>query len=231
MIYAAIVAGGTGSRMGADVPKQFLEISGKPVLIHTISCFADKVDKIVIACHKDFVDYTKKLTEQFFDFKIDVIPGGNDRMASVSAIVQHIFDFGASDDDIILTHDGVRPFVSAGMIDESIENARKGHFCTIAVNSTDTVCISADGRKIDSVPARKEMFNIQTPQTFTVGKLAEMLGKCTQSGEYTDLCGLALAMGEEVAIVEGSTENIKITIPADLAVAEAILEKRKNENR
>ncbi|MBR6523084.1 MAG: 2-C-methyl-D-erythritol 4-phosphate cytidylyltransferase [Clostridia bacterium] len=230
MICAAIVAGGNGSRMGADLPKQFLEISGKPVIIHTVLCFLGKVDKICIACHGDYVDYMKKSLEKHGILDADVIPGGADRMESVSRIAEHFLSGGAWEQDIILTHDGVRPFVSDKMINDSIENARTGHFCTVAINSTDTVCISADGENIDCVPERRGVFNIQTPQTFTLGKLAEMLGKCETPGGYTDLCGLALAMGEKVKIVEGSPENIKITVPADLAVAEKILE-RKYENR
>ena len=230
MVYAAIVAGGTGSRMGADIPKQFLLVSGKPVIIHTISQFVGRVDKIVVACHKDYVEHTKNLAEKY-GFDVDVIPGGTDRMSSVEAVIDYLLENGASDEDVILTHDGVRPFVTENMINQSIENARKGHFCTIAVSSTDTVCISTNGKKIDSVPARKEMFSIQTPQTFLLGNLKEMLEKCPDAGKFTDLCGLALAMGYNAYIVEGSPENIKITVPADLAVAEAILEKRNHENR
>lgn len=225
MVYAAIVAGGTGSRMGADIPKQFLEIAGKPVIVHTVSCFIGRVDRVCIACHKDYVDYMKQQIDKYFDGQAEVIPGGNDRMESVQAIVEHFAGSGASDDDIILTHDGVRPFVPAEIIEESIENVRKGHFCTVAVNSTDTVCISADGLMIDSVPKRETIRNIQTPQTFTLGKLAEMLKSCNSAGEYTDLCGLALAMGEKMKIIEGSPENIKITVPVDIKTAETILER------
>lgn len=215
-------------RMGSDVPKQFLEISGKPVLIHTISAFAGMVDKICIACHKDYIDFTKEMVLKYFDFSVEIIPGGKDRMESVEAIVNH-FMADMNEDDILLTHDAVRPFVSEKMIKESIENARSGHFCTIAVNSTDTVCI-ADGGMIESVPERSGVFNIQTPQTFNLGDLAEMLGKCPDKDKYTDLCGLALSFGKRVKIIEGSPENIKITVPADIKIAEAILEK-SYENR
>jgi len=215
-------------RMGSDIPKQFLEISGKPVLIHTISAFAGMVDKICIACHKDYVDFTKEIVRKHFNFSVEIIPGGKDRMESVEAIVNH-FMADMNEDDILLTHDAVRPFVSEKMIKESIENARSGHFCTIAVNSTDTVCI-ADGGMIESVPERSGVFNIQTPQTFNLGDLAEMLGKCLDKDKYTDLCGLALSFGKRVKIIEGSPENIKITVPADIKIAEAILEK-SYENR
>ena len=226
MIYAAIVAGGSGLRMGADVPKQFLLISGKPVLIHTVLSFYGNVDKICIACHGDYVDYTKKMLEEYGIEGVEVIPGGSDRMESVSRATEYFLDSGASGQDIILTHDGVRPFVTEKMINDSIENARSGHFSTVAINSTDTVCISNDGENIDLVPERKGVFNIQTPQTFTLGKLCDMLKNCVNPGKYTDLCGLALSVGEKVKIVEGSHENIKITVPADIAIAETIVEKR-----
>ena len=230
MVYAAVVAGGTGSRMGSDVPKQFLEVSGKPVLIHTISAFAGKVNKVVVSCHSDYVEYTKALAEKY-NVKMDVIPGGKDRMESLAAILSYLTENGAKEEDIVLTHDGVRPFVSEEMIEKSIENARNGQFSTVALSATDTVCICGDGENIDSVPDRKKVFNIQTPQTFTFGKLTGMFKQCDEPGRFTDLCGLALSMGEGVKIVPGEAENIKITVPADLAVAEAILEKRKHENR
>lgn len=227
MVYAGIVAGGTGSRMQADIPKQFLHILDKPVIAYTVGCFAGKVDKICIACHKDYIGHAKEIVSKYSDSPVEVIEGGKDRMESVMALVKYFKSVGASDEDIILTHDAVRPFVSEKMIKESIENARSGHFCTVAIGATDTVCISEDGETIDSVPDRKKIFNIQTPQTFTFGKLAEIMEKCENPEKYTDLCGLAIAMGENVSIVEGSAENIKITVPADLKFAETVIKGEK----
>ena len=148
-------------------------------------------------------------------------------MESIMALIKHFKSIGATDDDIILTHDGVRPFVSEKMIEESIKNARLGHFCTVAVGATDTVCISKDGDTIDRVPDRKQIFNIQTPQTFAFGKLEQIMGKCENPKQYTDLCGLAIAMGEKIKIIEGSPENIKITVPADLKFAETVIKGEK----
>ena len=227
MVYAGIVAGGTGSRMQADTPKQFIEVLGKPVIAYTVESFAGKVDKICIACHKDYINHAKEIFSEYSDDLIEVIEGGNDRMGSVMALVEYFKSAGASDEDIILTHDGVRPFVSEKMIYESIENARAGHFCSVAIGATDTVCISEDGETIDSVPDRKTIFNIQTPQTFTFGKLAEIMKKCDNPEQYTDLCGLAIKMGEKIKIVEGSAENIKITVPADLKFAETVIKGEK----
>ena len=222
MILAGIVAGGTGSRMGKNIPKQFLEILGKPVLVHTISCFFGKVDKICVACHKDYIDYTKELMNTFFEGRVDVIEGGADRMQSVQRIIDKYIP-EATDKDIILTHDGVRPFVSERIIKESIENALAGHFCTVAINSTDTVCLSDGDGMIALVPDRNKVYNIQTPQTFNLKKLGQMLEKSSDKSRFTDMCGLALSVGEKVKLIEGSPENIKITVPADLKIAEAIL--------
>lgn len=223
MVYAGIVAGGTGSRMQADIAKQFIEVLGKPVIAYTVESFAGKVDKICIACHKDYINHAEKIFSEYSEESVVVIEGGKDRMESVMALVEYFKSTGASDEDIILTHDGVRPFVSEKMIEESIENARNGHFCSVAIGATDTVCISENGDTIDSVPDRKKIFNIQTPQTFTFGKLAEIMGKCKNPGQYTDLCGLAIQMGERIKIIEGSAENIKITVPADLKFAETVI--------
>lgn len=223
MVFAGIVAGGTGSRMNSDLPKQFIEILGKPIIVYTALCFKGKVDRICIACHKDYIDYTRKIFSEISEIKVEVIEGGKDRMESVMALVRHFKETGATDTDVILTHDGVRPFVTEKMIEESIENAISGRFCTVATGATDTVCISADGKNIDTVPDRSKIYNIQTPQTFTFGKLAEIFKKCKNPEQYTDLCGLAIAMGEKIQIVEGSARNIKITVPADLEFAGAVI--------
>lgn len=226
MICAAIVAGGNGSRMGSDIPKQFLKISDKPILLHTLKCFEKLVDIIVIACHKDYVEYTKDIIKDEINCKTYVIEGGRDRMESVLAVVSHLRSIGGEDDDIVLTHDGVRPFVPRRIIEESIKNVRIGHFCTVAINATDTVCVSSDGNSIDEVLERNKVFNIQTPQTFNL-KTLEIMLKSSEKNKYTDMCGLALASGIKVKIVEGTRENIKITLPQDITVAETILKGEK----
>ena len=226
MVYAGIVAGGTGSRMQADTPKQFIEVLGKPVIAYTVESFAGKVDKICIACHKDYINHAKEIFSEYSDDLIEVIEGGNDRMGSVMALVEYFTSAGASDEDIILTHDGVRPFVSEKMIYESIENARAGHFCSVAIGATDTVCVSEDGETIDSVPDRKTIFNIQTPQTFIRSEILNAHENAKKDGiKVTDDCMLMENCGKDIFLVEGSPYNIKITVKEDLILSERIVKE------
>ncbi len=228
MIYAGIVAGGSGNRMKRKTPKQFLKIAGKPILVHTVEKFADKADKVVVACTKEHMDYAAKLMKKHFWEKVEVICGGTSRMESVSAILNYIKkSSNIAEEDIILTHDGVRPFVSAEVIEECIRLAEQGFSCTAACPAVDTVCISADGKEIKNVPARRTVYNIQTPQTFNLQKLIELFDSCDNLEKYTDLCGMALALGEKVFLAACDSRNIKITTPVDLHAAAKIVKEKK----
>ena len=215
-VYAGIVAGGSGSRMGADMPKQYIPVAGTPILLHTVRAFAEYADIVYVACPENFVDFTKELVGKF----ATVIPGGNTRMESISAILNRI---SPEDDDIILTHDGVRPFVSERIIKENIEKAQKYLACGTFIPTVDTICLSENGEVLSAVPDRTHMYNVQTPQSFNVNLLKELISSCEDKEKFTDLCGLAVHMGKNVHMVMGESTNIKITTPADLTLAEAIL--------
>lgn len=215
-VYAGIVAGGSGSRMGADMPKQYIPVAGTPILLHTVRAFAKLADTVYVACPENFVELTKDLVGEY----ATVIPGGKTRMESVGAILDSI---SPEEDDIILTHDGVRPFVSERIIKENIEKAKKHLACGTFIPTVDTICLSEDGAVLSAVPDRTHMYNVQTPQTFNINLLKEMLSSCKDAEKFTDLCGLATFMGKKVHMVMGESTNIKITTPADITLAEAIL--------
>ena len=215
-VYAGIVAGGNGSRMGADIPKQYIPLAGTPILLHTVRAFEKIADTVYVACHENFVEYTKELVGEY----ATVIPGGKTRMESVKNILGCI---SPEDDDIILTHDGVRPFVSERIIRENIKEAKKHLACGTFIPAVDTICLSEDGAVLSAVPDRAAMYNVQTPQTFNINLLKELLLSCKDTEKFTDLCGLAVYMGKKVHMVPGEDINIKITTPADIKLAEAIL--------
>ena len=201
--YIIIVAGGKGLRMGGDVPKQFLSIGGLPVLMHTIRAFRSYNDamRIILVLPKAQQEYWKELCEEYsFHEPVMLADGGETRFHSVKNGLDMIPD---DDDGIVGVHDGVRPFPSGGTIYRAVKEAEK------------------TGAAVPVVQ-RDEYRIVQTPQVFGV----QVLKKAYRQGykpEFTDDASVVEHDGHEVALVEGNRENIKITTPFDLAVAEAIL--------
>ena len=235
MNYAAIMAGGSGSRMGiTDVPKQFLNLDGLPIIIHTVKVFAlcGEIDKTVVMCPGAWVDYTEKLIGTHLapvKDKIFVAAGGSTRNETLEKAVDYICrNFSPDDDSVIVTHDAVRPFVTGQMISENIKYASLYAACNTVIEATDTVVLSADGEFIDSSPERNTVFNCQTPQSFRLGEYLDSLQKLEKSKRdtLTDACSLFTLTGKKVYMTKGSADNIKITRPADIITAQNILENR-----
>jgi len=232
VVYAAVLAGGSGLRMGGNLPKQFLEIAGKPVIIRSIEAFIESgsVDKIFVAVSADFFDYTKELIAKYLgDADIIVVVGGKNRNETLLNVLYDISDMGA--DDIMLTHDAVRPFIDKRIIDENISAARKYGACNTVVPAVDTVLRSSDGKFIESVPVRSEIFHAQTPQSFNAKKLLSLYEKLNEyeMETFTDSCSVFLSAGERVFLVTGDRNNIKLTYPEDMERAENIIKCKEAE--
>lgn len=239
MIYLALAAGGVGSRMGADIPKQFLTLCGRPIIMRTIEKFLAyedegpyTIDKIYIGVHKDHISTLAALCREAGERFAKVVPieGGQDRNDTIFRIVSEIENVsGITDDDIIITHDAVRPFVSERMITESIRAMSGYDAVTAAVSAADTIAFSRNGEVIYETPDRAEMFHLQTPQTFRLRKLIGVCSQLTdgQKKKLTDTAGMFTAAGVPVGIIEGSRDNIKITTPEDMALAEILLRRFK----
>ncbi|MBQ3054098.1 MAG: 2-C-methyl-D-erythritol 4-phosphate cytidylyltransferase [Clostridia bacterium] len=228
MVFAGIVAGGMGNRMGTDLPKQYMEINAKPVIIHTIEKFLPYVDEIYIGVAQSWKDYTEKLVEKFnIQNKIRVVIGGENRSATLFAVIWEIKkNHKITKDDIILTHDAVRPFVTGKMIEDNIEICKKCGACGTFIPAVDTMCISKGGYMVEKIPDRSVMYNVQTPQTVKVDILYKLLEKYKNELEqFTDVCGLLCREGVPCGMAQGSRENIKITFPSDIAFAEGIIGK------
>ena len=232
MVFAVIVAGGVGSRMGnTGIPKQFMELCGKPIIIHTIERFlhSERIDKIYIGVHPEWIDYLQTLLQEHFgstDIAV-VVQGGADRNATVFNVLDKIeSDYGVSDDHIVLTHDAVRPFITQKIIDENIDAAFKYGAAAVAYNSIDTIVVSDDNEFITSVPERRKMYNVQTPQTFKINLLRNLFESLSEDEKktLTDACRICTVRNQPVYIVEGDISNIKITTPTDFKFAEAIAE-------
>lgn len=233
MIFAAILAGGIGSRMGeTDTPKQFLTLGDKPVIVHTIEKFAinSKFDKIIVLSPKNFINHTNDLIKEYFDdnSRIVVLEGGKTRNDTLINAIEYINDnFDIDDDSIIVTHDSVRPFVTHRIIEDNIKAAKEFGACDTVVPATDTIVESVDSKLIKNIPIRDNYYQGQTPQSFKINKLSELINSLSESESniLTDACKIFVLKNEDVCLVEGEITNIKITYPYDLKLANTILKE------
>lgn len=237
MVYGVILAGGIGSRMGGDKPKQYITVKNKPIIIYTIEKFfsVPKFEKIIVLCPDQWVEHTKNLIEKHIApamDKIAVITGGATRNETIMNAIDYIDSEGnLHDDTIIVTHDSVRPFVTSRIIEENIEYAKKYGACDTVVAATDTIVEAMDNQIISSIPDRSKMYQGQTPQSFNALKLKKIYNSLTEEEKniLTDAAKIFVIKGEKVALVQGETYNMKITYPYDLRVAKSLLEDENND--
>lgn len=221
--YAIIVAGGSGTRMHSTVPKQFLPLDGKPVLMHTIAAFhnCEAEPHIILALHADFHDYWKELcSEHNFDVPHQLITGGDTRFHSVKNGLNLIRD---DENTIIAIHDAVRPLTTREVIDESYRYAAEYGNAIAAVKSRDSVRQLQDSHSI--ALQREEIYMIQTPQTFQARQLKKAYEQ-HYSPKFTDDASVVEQSGMPIYLISGSYQNFKITFPEDIAIAELLLAKK-----
>jgi D-ribitol-5-phosphate cytidylyltransferase len=234
MIYAEILAGGKGTRMGnVNMPKQFLTLNKKPIIIHTLEKFIlnEKFNKILVVTPKEWINYTKDIINKFLgeNDRLVVLEGGSDRNESIMNGIRYIENtVGLFDDDYIVTHDSVRPFLTHRIIEENIDQVKKYKAVDTAIEAIDTIIESEDNNFITNIPKRNLMYQGQTPQSFHIKTLTNYYDKLTsaQKEELTDACKICSLFGEKVKIVKGEVFNIKITTPYDLKVANAIIKEK-----
>ena len=230
-VYGVILAGGHGARMGnLDKPKQFLEIGGRPVIIHTIEKFVinPKFKEIIVLVPKQWLAYTKDIICYYIPHcdSITVIEGGETRNETIMDSIKYIEGQGnLTDETVIVTHDSVRPFVTYRIIEENIRYAIECGACDTVIPASDKIVESCDGKYISGIPDRKKMYQGQTPQSFRAKKLRDIYESLTKEEKevLTDACKIYVLKNEPVHLVDGEVSNIKITYPYDLRVAEAIL--------
>lgn len=231
MIYAGILAGGIGSRMGnVPLPKQFLDLNDKPIIIHTVEKFILENDfnKIIIATPEKWIEHTNNILSKhnINSDKVIVIKGGEDRNETIMNILDYIDEnHGTNDDDIIVTHDAVRPFLTHRIIKENIQLAKEYGAVDTVISAIDTIVTSTDGETISNIPVRDHMYQGQTPQSFNIKLLKEKYSSLSeeQKNILTDACKIIVEQGGEVRLVDGELFNIKVTTPYDLKVANSII--------
>ncbi|MDR3052845.1 MAG: 2-C-methyl-D-erythritol 4-phosphate cytidylyltransferase [Coriobacteriales bacterium] len=232
MIFAAILAGGTGTRMDLDnLPKQFLLLDGKPILIHTLEkfCLCARFDALYIGVHKDWLSHTNELLQKYHldGFPLHVVSGGTTRNQTIMNILERIEgDFGSSAEHIVVTHDSVRPFVLLSTIEANIDAALAYGACDTVIPATDTI-VRADqsGQAIERIPTRDRMYQGQTPQSFKLQAFKESYRTLDENtlAALTDACKVLLEAGVSVRLVAGDVTNIKLTTIMDYKIAQAMI--------
>lgn len=233
MIYAGILAGGTGTRMGiSNMPKQFLDLGNKPIIIHTVEKFLlePEIEKIVIGVHPDWLVHTDDLLDKYlksYKDRIELVEGGVDRNTTIENIIRYIDGIKPiEEDDIIVTHDSVRPFITLRIIKDNIKLAKESDAVDTVVEATDTIVESINGDYITDIPDRKYYYQGQTPQSFRMRDFLEQYGNLTNTEKQilTDACKIFVIKGKKVALAKGEYSNIKITTVTDLKIARSMLE-------
>lgn len=216
--YAVIVAGGSGKRMNSNIPKQFLLLNNKPILMHTIAKFEKLCKEIIVVLPENQIVYWESLCKEFaFNVKHTIIKGGDERFFSVKNGLQAI----QADEGIVAIHDGVRPCVAHQLLKDSFDNAKNNSSAVTYVRLKDSVR-QLNGSSNKAV-SRNDFVLIQTPQTFELKSIRAAYQQ-QFSTSFTDDATVFEAAGNTVNLIEGSYKNIKITTEEDLAIAEIYLQ-------
>ena len=224
---AIVLAAGQGKRMHSKVQKQFLEIQGYPVLYYSLRCFQESplIQDIILVTGEESISYCKEEIVQKYGFtKVSaVIPGGKERYDSVYAGLCECRDC-----EYVLIHDGARPFVTEEILKRGLQKVKETGACVIGMPSKDTVKVADEADFVSETPDRKRVWTVQTPQIFSydlIKKAHESIRKKDMTAITDDAMVVEQESGVQVRLVEGSYQNIKITTPEDLDVAEVFLKK------
>lgn len=226
-VYTIIPAGGVGSRMKSDIPKQFMNIKGRPVISYVLGAFEkSKVDGIIIAADGEYEDLLKKIIDEYKISKFTCfVSNGSERVYSV----KNALDVIENANDYVLIHDAARPVVTPELINSCINSVKKYEACLAAVPVKDTVKYVSNGL-VDNTPDRSRLFAAQTPQCFKAGILIGAYDAWENSGKDfipTDDASLAEKYSDiPVHIIPGEESNIKITTPDDISIAEILLTRQ-----
>lgn len=224
MISAIILAGGKGKRMNSSISKQFIEIKGKPIIYYTIKKFNDnkKIDNIVVVLSQEEIEYFKENILKKYDLKVDkIVIGGTERQDSVYNGLKSLEN---TETDIVLIHDGARPFISDRIIEDGIKYASIYGACAPGVMPKDTIKIKEKNNFSIDTPNRETLVAIQTPQVFKFREILECHKKVKMDKVVvTDDTMVVERYGTKVYLYDGEYTNIKVTTPEDLILGEKLI--------
>lgn len=230
---AIIFAGGVGMRMGSDIPKQFLELNGKPVLAHTLELFEKhpRIDRIVLVVAAKYFDDCRALSARYGISKLHrVVACGDSAQESIyNGLRVAAEDFPP--ETVVLLHDGVRPYLEPQVIDANIEAVEKFGSAVTYTPCYETIVLSKDGEQISAMPYRRESYTAQAPQSFRLGDILAAHERIrARPAGYTDMVDQATicwTLGIPIHLVRGNRGNVKITTPEDIVTLAALLKWQK----
>lgn len=236
MNIAVIFAGGVGSRMHSkDRPKQFLEMYNKPIIIHTLEHFENHpmIDAIAVVCIESWIPYLNDLLYKFRIEKVKkVVPGGETGQLSIYNGLKAAKEISGEEKSIVLIHDGVRPLINEKLITENIESVKMyGSAITTAKVKETILVVNEEDSSIDYIPSRKDSRVAKAPQSFWLNDILNAHEKSLSEGEMNciDSCTMMQKYGFKMHLIDGPSQNIKITTPEDFYTMRAILEAKENE--
>lgn len=232
MNTALIFAGGMGERMNTVYkPKQFLELHGKPIILYTIEHFEkhDEIDNIIVVCLEGWIKELKRFLKIYDIQKVtQIVSGGSGADESIFNGL-HALEGVCTDDDIVLIHDGVRPLIDETLISDNIKMARQYGNAITCEAAIESVVLSSDGKTVDEVPKRSEVFTAKAPQTFKYGEIWKLYQRAHLEGKRTiDSSHLCSLYDVELHIVRSPINNIKITTAQDYYIFRALYEAKEN---
>ena len=235
MNIALIFAGGTGNRMGAAIPKQFLKINGIPILVHTMRLFErhPEIDRMYLAVPETFLAQARELVSEYSLNKTQkVIPGGDSAQDTIYRLLKAAEEENPGD-SVVLLHDGVRPFIQMDLITRSIEAVKQYGSAVTCIPSYETVIVSGDGENVGEVPYRRQTYTAQAPQSFYLQEILDAHEQIRSRPEgyenMVDACTILRTLRRPVHMVRGNRGNLKITTPEDVFLYRALLEFREHE--
>jgi 2-C-methyl-D-erythritol 4-phosphate cytidylyltransferase len=232
---ALLIAGGSGNRMGQDIPKQFMHVDGCPIIIHTMKCFQlhPDIDAIAVVCLKGWETVLQAYANQFSITKLKwIFPGGSTGMESIHNGIYGLKNEGCEDEDLVLIHDSVRPLLSQDIISSNIAICKAYGYAITGIKCREAILESEDGFVSSTSIPRDRLIRTQTPQTFRLKNIIDVHEEAKLKGIVNSVASCTLIAevgGREMHIVPGSEKNIKITTVEDLEILKALMHTNKDE--